>query len=80
MAFGTWAGLGPSESQLLSRIAKRAGGWLEGDLRRAATEEVRVAVGMALMRKVWLLLERKKIGHLKPLPVGWAPVKGLVRY
>jgi hypothetical protein len=59
MAFGTWGGMGPEGSKLLHRIAKRAAGWLEGDLRARRQEEIRHAVGVTLTRQVLALLERK---------------------
>jgi hypothetical protein len=58
MAFCTWGGMGPEGSRLLHQIAKRAAGWLEGDLPARRQEEFRHAVGVALIQEVWTLLER----------------------
>ena len=59
MAFGTWGGMGPEGDRVLHRIVERAAGWLEGDLRACRQEEIRHAVGVALMRHICLLLEGK---------------------
>jgi hypothetical protein len=59
MAFGTWGGMGPEAAKTTYRILKRASGWLEGDLRAARQEELRLQLGLALMRHTWALLETK---------------------
>ena len=59
MAFGTWGGMGPEAAKLLFRLIKRAASWLDGDLRAARQEELRLNVGLALMRHTWVLLEAK---------------------
>ena len=52
MAFGTWGGMGPECSKLISKISKRAAGWHEGEVRASLSEQGRLAVGWALMTKV----------------------------
>jgi hypothetical protein len=59
MAFGTWGGMGPDAARITYRILKRAAGWLEGDLRAGRQEEMRLQLGLALMRHIWTLLESK---------------------
>ena len=59
MAFGTWGGMGPDAAKLLFRLLKRAASWLDGDSRAARQEELRLTVGLALMRHIWVLLEAK---------------------
>jgi hypothetical protein len=59
MAFGTWGGLGPECAKCLSRIVRRAAGWLEGDLQVSRQEEIRHTVGLVLMRQIWELLAAK---------------------
>ena len=59
MAFGTWGGMGPDAAKLLFRFLKRAASWLDGDARAARQEELRLNVGLALMRHIWVLLEAK---------------------
>jgi hypothetical protein len=59
MAFGTWGGLGPEGAKTLHRCLKRAAGWLEGDLRAARQEELRLGLGLTLMRQVWQMLAAK---------------------
>ena len=59
MAFGTWGGQGPEGARILQRLSQRAAGWQEGDLRSSMAEQGRQAVGVALMRQVWRLLEAK---------------------
>ena len=59
MAFGTWGGQGPEAAKLLHRIVQRAAAWQEGDLRLGRQDEIRCAVGLALMRQVWRLLGSK---------------------
>ena len=51
--------MGPEGATILHRIVKRAASWLEGDLRASRQEEIRHAVGVALMRHVWQMLEGK---------------------
>ena len=52
-------GLGPEGAKTLHRCLKRAAGWLEGDLRAARQEELRLGLGLTLMRQVWQMLEAK---------------------
>ena len=59
MAFGTWGGQGPEAATLLHRIVQRAAAWQEGDLRLGRQDEIRCAVGLALMQQVWRLLGSK---------------------
>ena len=59
LAFGTWGGLGPEAAKTLHRVLKRAACWQEGDLRAARQDELRLSVGLSLMRHVWRLLEGK---------------------
>ena len=59
MAFGTWGGMGPEAAKVTFRVLKRAAGWLEGDLRAGRQEEMRLQLGLALMRHIWSLLETK---------------------
>ena len=61
MAFGTWGGLGPQAAKLAYRLLKRAASWADGDLRAARQEELRLGLGLSLMRHVWLLLEAKNL-------------------
>ena len=61
MAFGTWGGMGPEAFKITHRALKRAAGWLEGDLRAARQEELRLNLGLTLMRQVWELLEAKNL-------------------
>ena len=58
-AMGTWGGLGPEAAYVLRRISQRTGGWFEGSLRAARAEEVRLQVGLALMRGILDLLYHK---------------------
>jgi hypothetical protein len=59
LAFGTWGGLGPEGAKVLSRVFQRAASWQEGDLRTLLQQEFRVRMGVALMREVWALLDKK---------------------
>ena len=59
MALGTWGGIGPEGERCLRRILQRVGGWYEGSLRAAKAEEVRLQVGLALMRGILDLLYNK---------------------
>ena len=59
MAFGTFGGTGPEAARVLHRVLKRAACWLEGDLRASKQEELRLSMGLTLMRHIWLLLEAK---------------------
>ena len=61
MSFGTWGGMGPQAAKLVHRLLKRAASWNEGDLRAARQEELRLGLGLALMRHIWLLLEAKNL-------------------
>ena len=58
-AMGTWGGLGPEAAYILRRISQLTGGWFEGSLRAARAEEVRLQVGLALMRGILDLLYNK---------------------
>jgi len=58
-AFGTWGGLGPEAAKLVALVCRRAAGWVEGDLRASLQEKTRHAIGLAVMRGVWSLLEKK---------------------
>ena len=59
IAMGTWGGLGPEGARLLHRLAKRAAGWQEGELRGLRQYELMQGVGLALMRQIWSLLGNK---------------------
>ena len=59
MALGTWGGLGPEAAKTLNRIIKRAAGWLEGDLRASRQQEIRLHIGLTLMRHIWEMLQGK---------------------
>ena len=59
MALGTWGGLGPEAAKTLNRIIKRAAGWLEGDLRASRQQEIRLHIGLTLMRHIWEMLKGK---------------------
>ena len=59
IALGTWGGLGPEGTRLTHRLAKRAAGWQEGELRGARQHELMQGIGLALMRQVWSLLGNK---------------------
>ena len=59
MAFGTWGGQGPEAAKMIARIAKRAAGWREGDLRQSQMEMIKLSVGWAIMSQVILLLQAK---------------------
>ena len=61
MAFGTWGGTGPEAAKLMHRLLKRAASWNEGDLLAARQEELRLSLGLALMRHIWILLEAKNL-------------------
>ena len=52
-------GLGPEDDRCLRRIIQRVGGWFEGSLRAAKAEEVRLQIGLALMRGILDLLYNK---------------------
>ena len=51
--------LGLAWSKVFHRITKRAAGWQEGDLWARRQEEIRLTVGVDLMRQVLLFLNRK---------------------
>ena len=61
MAFGTWGGLGPEAAKLLGRATQRAASRLEGDFRTRRKEELRINLGLALVRHVWALLNNKNL-------------------
>ena len=51
--------MGPEGARVLHRLAKRAAGWQEGELRSLRQNELLENMGLALMRQVWKLLENK---------------------
>ena len=61
MAFGTWGGLGPEAAKLLGRATQRAASRLEGEFRNRRKEELRINLGLALVRHVWALLNNKNL-------------------
>ena len=61
MAFGTWGGMGPEGAKLLARMAQRGAGWQDNELRTSLQEELRLSVGVALMREIWVLLDQKNL-------------------
>jgi hypothetical protein len=58
-AFGTWGGLGPEGAKVLSRITKRATAWDGADARGASSRLHYEAVGVALFREIFRLLEAR---------------------
>ena len=67
-AFGTWGGQGPDAARLLHQVSKRVAGWVEGEERASEQETARHRVGLAVMRGVWALLEKKAF---VPTPLAW---------
>ena len=59
LALGTWGGLGPEGAAILDTLITRAAAWQVGDLRTGQKEQYRQSVGLALMREIFALLERK---------------------
>ena len=58
-AFGTWGGLGPEGAKTVSRIVKRASTWADADARGYVERRHYEALGVALFRQIWTLLEAK---------------------
>jgi hypothetical protein len=61
VALGTWGGLGPESTKLLSRIVKRASSWQEGDLRTQKQAELYQTISLNLARQLWKLLHIKHL-------------------
>jgi hypothetical protein len=59
--FGTWGGVGPEGSKIISRMLKRAVTAETPEHRGVALRGLQERIGVALFRQVWRLLEAKNL-------------------
>ena len=59
VAFGTWGGIGPEGAKVLSRIMQRTTAWEGVEDKGAAQRRNYEAVGTALFRQIWRLLDAR---------------------
>ena len=58
-AFGTWGGVGPEGAKILARLLKRVASGEDGREAGLAQRRATEALGVALFREIWSLLEAK---------------------